>query len=167
MGDREGWKDGVPEMICATLATLRQFKLIQGKTNLSAAMSACLPQCRLIHRNVDLSGAKSTYPARFKVIHGESTLSRPKQSYPGEKQSYPGKNKIIWADPTLSTAKQSYPPQSQLVYRKIDLSAAKSPDIAADKSIGGFRRSEAGQGDVSAGWSVEGLPYGVSSSAVH
>jgi hypothetical protein len=90
---------GVSETNCATLAALRQNKLIQGNVKLYAAMWACLPQSRLIWRDAGLSGED----ARL------STANQP----------YPGQNKVIQAKTRLSGGNQPYPKQNKAIRRKV------------------------------------------------
>jgi hypothetical protein len=81
------------------LATLRQFKLIQGKIKLSAAKWARLPQSRRIRRKVDFSGA----------IQGSSTANQP----------CAGQNKVIQAKTRLSAGNPPYPLQNKVIRRKV------------------------------------------------
>jgi hypothetical protein len=104
------WEDS--EMVCANLATLRQFQLIQGKANLSAAKSARLPQNQLVRCKADFSGTIqgcarriNLDPGQNKVIHDETRFSEPIQPYPRQ-------SKVIRRKVTF-------------VCRKVDLSAAK------------------------------------------
>jgi hypothetical protein len=102
---------GASETICATLATLRQNKLIHGKINLSAAKSACLPQCRLIRRKVESS---------WRNVDSSGAI-----------QGYPRQINLIQARTNSSVAKQGYLTEINLIHGKTKSSAAKSSDFAA------------------------------------
>ena len=104
---------GVSETICATLAILRQFKLMQGKTKSSAAKSTRVPQSRLMRRNVNVCGAMQGSPRQINLVQAKTKSSREKQGSLRRFNRMHGKTRF-------SAAKSTRLPQSRLLCRKVN-----------------------------------------------
>jgi hypothetical protein len=126
----------------------RQNKLICRKVDSFAAMLMYPPQSQLIRRNVDFSGAIQVYSRRIKLLQAKTKSSAAKQ---GSLRQF----NFIRGKTNLSAAKPTRLPQSRLLCRKVTGHCDKWVDRRM-QAFGSW------QGDVSAGWSVEGPPQGIS-----